>query len=101
MHLLAAVQPPLSMVDRMVQPTQPVPLEEPAADSPVPPLTPREVEVLSLVSEGLLARTIASRLDVSDRTVHKHLGNVYRKLDTHDRLLAVRRAETMGLLPRR
>ena len=56
--------------------------------------------MLTLVSEGLLARTIAARLAVSDRTVHKHLGNVYRKLDTHDRLLAVRRAESLGLLSR-
>jgi DNA-binding NarL/FixJ family response regulator len=35
---------------------------------------------------------------VSERTVHKHLGNVYMKLDAHDRLLAVRRAESLGLL---
>lgn len=63
-------------------------------------LTTREIEVLRLVSEGLLATTIAVRLDVSPRTVHKHLGSIYRKLDAHDRLLAVRRAETMGLLER-
>ena len=52
-----------------------------------------------MVGDGLLARSIAQRLDVSERTVHKHLGNVYRKLDVHDRLLAVRRAESLGLLP--
>jgi DNA-binding NarL/FixJ family response regulator len=52
-----------------------------------------------MLGEGLLARSIAQRLDVSERTVHKHLGSVYRKLDAHDRLLAVRRAESLGLLP--
>lgn len=61
-------------------------------------LTAREQAVLELLSEGLLARSIATRLDVSERTVHKHLGNLYRKLDAHDRLLAVRRAESLGIL---
>ena len=62
-------------------------------------LTAREQEVLGMLSEGLLARSIAQRLQVSERTVHKHLGNLYRKLDAHDRLLAVRRAGLLGLLP--
>ncbi len=63
-------------------------------------LTAREQEVLMMLSEGLLARSIAQRLAVSERTVHKHLGNLYKKLEAHDRLLAVRRAESLGLLPR-
>lgn len=62
-------------------------------------LTGRERQVLLMLSEGLLARSIAQRLAVSERTVHKHLGNLYKKLDAHDRLLAVRRAEVLGLLP--
>ena len=37
--------------------------------------------------------------DVSERTVHKHLGSVYRKLDAHDRLLAVQRGQLLGLIP--
>jgi DNA-binding CsgD family transcriptional regulator len=65
---------------------------------PVTGLTGRELEVLQMLAEGLLARSIAQRLEVSERTVHKHLGNVYRKLDAHDRLLAVRRAESLGLV---
>lgn len=61
-------------------------------------LTAREVEVLVMLSHGLLARTIAERLSVSPRTVHKHLGSLYRKLDAHDRLVAVNRARDIGLL---
>lgn len=61
-------------------------------------LTAREQEVLQMLSEGLLARSIAARLEVSERTVHKHLGSLYRKLGAHDRLLAVRRAESLGIL---
>lgn len=62
-------------------------------------LTTREAQVLALVAEGLLARTVASRLEVSPRTVHKHLGNAYQKLGVHDRLLAVRQAQVRGLIP--
>jgi DNA-binding CsgD family transcriptional regulator len=63
-----------------------------------PGLSTREIDVLTLVAQGLMARTIAARLEVSPRTVHKHLGSAYRKLDAHDRLVAVRRAEGLGLL---
>jgi len=62
-------------------------------------LTARETEVLLLLSQGLLARSIAGRLQVSERTVHRHLGNVYRKLGAHDRLLAVQRGQSLGLVP--
>ncbi len=61
-------------------------------------LTTREVEVLQLLSEGLLARTIAARLGLSPRTVHKHLSNVYGKLGVHDRLVAVSIARDRGLI---
>lgn len=75
----------------------------PSPDKPsVParePMTTRELEVLLLLSEGHLARSIAVRLDVSTRTVHKHLGSVYRKLGVHDRLVAVRTAQQVGLIP--
>jgi DNA-binding CsgD family transcriptional regulator len=62
-------------------------------------LTPRELEVLRMLSLGLSARVIATRLAVSPRTVNKHLGSIYQKLECHDRLLAVRRAGALGLLP--
>lgn len=74
-----------------------VPAQTPSPDT-CPDLTGRELEVLHMLAEGLLARSIAQRLEVSERTVHKHLGNLYRKLDAHDRLLAVRRAEGLGLV---
>ncbi|MFZ1412777.1 MAG: helix-turn-helix transcriptional regulator [Micropruina sp.] len=61
-------------------------------------MTSRELEVLGLLSEGLLATSIASRLSLSPRTVHKHLGNIYRKLGVHDRLVAVSLARMQGLV---
>lgn len=62
-------------------------------------LSERETQVLRLLSMGLLATSIASRLELSPRTVHKHLGNIYRKLGVHDRLVAVRIARNAGVLP--
>ncbi len=61
-------------------------------------LTPRELEVLRLLAEGLLARTIAMRLSLSPRTVHHHLGSIYDKLEVRDRLAAVLKAREQGLL---
>jgi DNA-binding CsgD family transcriptional regulator len=64
-------------------------------------LTMRELEVLQLLAEGLLATTIAGRMAISPRTVHRHLGNIYSKLGTHDRLSTVLLATSCHLiLPR-
>lgn len=63
-------------------------------------LTPREIEVLALVAEGLTASAIGSVLRISTLTVRKHLENTYRKLGENDRLLAVRRAQEFGLIRR-
>lgn len=53
-------------------------------------LTRREREVLDLVAEGLTNREIADALFVSDRTVHKHVENLFRKLGVHTRMAAAR-----------
>jgi DNA-binding CsgD family transcriptional regulator len=62
-------------------------------------LSDRELAVLSLLPGGLTATAIARRLNISPRTVHKHLENIYRKLRTRDRLTTVLRAQELGLLP--
>lgn len=63
------------------------------------PITDRELAVLDLMAHGLIAIAIARRLGISPRTVSKHIENIYRKLDTHDRTSAVLRSQAMGLLP--
>lgn len=60
-------------------------------------LTDRELEVLRFVDQGLTAIAIGHALRISDKTVRKHLQNVYQKLGIHDRLMAVARARQLGL----
>lgn len=62
------------------------------------PLTHRETEVLELLADGRLATSIASELQLSPRTVHRHLANIYRKLGVHDRMVAVNVARERGLI---
>lgn len=61
-------------------------------------LTPREVEVLRLVTDGLSNRAIAERLVISEKTVIRHVSNIFMKLDVHSRAEATRLAVERGLL---
>lgn len=61
-------------------------------------LTLREMAILTLLSKGLTAESLARRLGISSRTAEKHLEHIYRKLDVRDRLMAVQRAYQFGLL---
>ncbi|MEU6377125.1 LuxR C-terminal-related transcriptional regulator [Streptomyces sp. NPDC046909] len=62
-------------------------------------LTPRESTVLLLLGDALTAAAMGRRLGITERTVHKHVANIYRKLGTHDRLGTVLRAQQLGLVP--
>ena len=61
-------------------------------------LTPREIEVLELVAEGLPNKAIADRLGISDQTVKFHLASISGKLGASNRTDAVRRAVRSGLI---
>lgn len=50
-------------------------------DDPLERLTPREREVLSVMAEGLGNVAIATRLHVTENAVHKHIRNIFLKLD--------------------
>jgi LuxR family maltose regulon positive regulatory protein len=56
------------------------------------------MEVLSLLSQGWADKQIAESLVISRETVHKHLKNIYEKLDVHSRTEAVARGREVGLL---
>jgi DNA-binding CsgD family transcriptional regulator len=51
-----------------------------AIDAPHYVVTPREMQVVQLIAAGLSNKEIASTLDVSGRTVERHITNLYRKI---------------------
>jgi DNA-binding NarL/FixJ family response regulator len=61
-------------------------------------LSPRELEVLRLMGDGLTMRQIARRLAISSRTVETHATKLYRKLEVSTRVQAVAKAASIGLI---
>jgi len=60
-------------------------------------LTPRELEVLGHIAQGLRNREIAAHLVISERTVGNHISNIFSKLQVADRAQAIVRARQAGL----
>ena len=60
-------------------------------------LTPREQEVIGLVTAGLMNKQIAARLDISEITVKVHRANAMRKIGTSSLAELVRMVDTLGL----
>jgi PAS domain S-box-containing protein len=65
---------------------------------PVRSLTPRELEVLQLATNGLSGREIAAQLVVSPSTIKTHFNHIYEKLGVADRAAAVATALRLGLI---
>lgn len=61
-------------------------------------LTPREMEVLRLLAQGLSNRKIGERLSVNERTVKSHVAAILAKLEAANRTDAVMRALERGLI---
>ncbi len=61
-------------------------------------LSPREHEVLTLISRGCTYMEVASALVISTETVSAHLRNIYKKLSVHSRTEAIYEAGRLGLL---
>jgi DNA-binding CsgD family transcriptional regulator len=99
MQLAATLHRLLCGLDRQVSTLRPRVLDPAVPDVATSlHLTPRELAVLGLLSDGLTAAAIGRRLLIAERTVHKHLERVYTKLGAHDRLGAVLHAQRLGLL---
>jgi DNA-binding NarL/FixJ family response regulator len=62
-------------------------------------LTPREVEVLRLLAQGLSNKEIAERLVISPKTAGNHIEHIYAKIDASSRATASLFAMQNGLLP--
>ena len=61
-------------------------------------LTPREIEVLGLMAEGLSNKEMAGRLFVSENTIKTHCSRVFDKLGASRRTQAVQTAKQAGLI---
>jgi DNA-binding NarL/FixJ family response regulator len=68
--------------------------DEPGRD----PLSPRELEVVTLIADGRSGTEIAELLDVSPRTVERHRANILEKLGLRDRVEVTRYAVRRGLI---
>ena len=68
------------------------------ADVPPSGLTAREAEVLELVARGLSNRAVAEQLVLSEKTVARHLANLYLKLGVNSRTAAAAYAHAHGLV---
>ena len=88
---------------------QVMPIEEGAAFIPrshthepveeiVEPLTPREMDVLEMLAEGLSNKMIAHRLSISDHTAKFHVNSILAKLNAGTRTEAVTRGIRLGLI---
>lgn len=84
---------------------QVVPAEEGAVYLPhepveeiVDPLTPREMDVLEMLAEGLSNKMIAHRLSISDHTAKFHVNSILAKLNAGTRTEAVTRGIRLGLI---
>jgi DNA-binding CsgD family transcriptional regulator len=69
-----------------------------AAAAAVTVLTPRELDVLKLVAQGLSNADIARRLVLSEHTIHRHLANILRKLNLTSRAAAAAWGARTGLV---
>ena len=69
----------------------------PTASALVLPLSPREREILGLVSAGASNKEIADRLCLAEGTVKNHVTSILVKLDVRDRTQAALRARALGL----
>jgi len=74
-------RPDLAQLDRIIAAT--------GAGSETHGLTRREIEVLCLIARGKANRAIANELQLSERTVHRHVSNIFTKLDVDSRTAAV------------
>ncbi len=68
------------------------------ASQELPKLTPRELCVLQLMSQGLANKQIARRLGLSVETVKEYASAAYRKLGATDRVTALLKAQQLGIL---
>ena len=56
-------------------------------------ITPREIQILALMAQGIANKEIAKRLNISTETVKKHLKNIYQKTGSHNKIEALNKTK--------
>ena len=92
---LAALHQGLTVLDPALPPVIPGGRDLP---SEAVQLTPRELEALGLLADGLTNKAMADRMGISENTVKFHVNGVLGKLNAQSRTEAVARAARMGLI---
>ena len=82
----------------LVVPAVALPWVQADDDRMIETLTPREVQVLELLAEGLSNKGIAARLGISDQTVKFHVASIAGKTGAESRTAIVRVAVRRGLI---
>ncbi len=67
-------------------------MQKPKVNKVLELLTPRENEILQLLSEGFRYKEIADQLNIDKGTVHVHIRNIYQKLQVQSRTDALNKA---------
>ena len=102
MFFAANVPPRANAAASDTVPVRPAPQEQPPQSAPslaaAKTLTPREIEVARLVSEGLSSKEVASQLNLSVRTVEKHRANIMDKLGDREVASLVRYCIQAGIV---
>ena len=74
------------------------PPSRPSGQVCVTMLSKREIEILPLLAEGLSNKEIAARLHLAPVTVKTHLQNIYKKLNTKNRIEALKKSREIGII---
>ena len=91
--------PPQDLAEMTAEETAPAPVPVPPSHSLAVTLTPRERDVLQILTEGLSNQQIARRLFISESTVSVHVSHILAKLGVSNRLQAAAAAQRLNLFP--
>lgn len=80
------------------KPVTTIRIEQPAAEGLYGKLTPKELEILSLVAVGMRNSEVAGKLGMTEGSIKWYLQQIYDKVGTRRRLQAVERARQLGLI---
>jgi PAS domain S-box-containing protein len=101
-QFLSNIKPPSSessaVFPKALEDKPPASVLLPESNSPATSLSEREVEVLTLLAEGLPTKTLAQKLNISHFTARNHIQNILVKLNLHSKAQAVSYAFKKGIL---